>query len=1203
MAQRPVDGVHGKNEISGGRIGTAVQAGKVDQVVIHERRSPATGYLVAAVSGAAMAVLVYFVLAASPRLSWPWPGLSRYGTAAVVAGVAAPLAALGFEVRRRVRRRRSARRLTDDELRRTADRLAHVLATQYAREAELGRIHDPLALPVRWVPADPGLGDHVENLADGPDGGGSLLREGEFSAVAEQYARLPRGRLVVLGAAGAGKSVLVLELARELLRQRGGSGRVPVVLPLSPWNPREHADVWKWAAGALAEAWPEALADTGLPPRDVARQLIGADLVLPILDGFDELPPALRVDALRSLHALLSGDQHFVMTSRTRAYREAVEQTDLRLPGTAAITLRTLSLADVAGLLRRSSRTRAGGRTKWDPVLDRLADPGAAGTREVRRLRTVLGNPLMVSLARTVYSDTVADPAVLLDAGRFDSVRALERHLLSAYVDAVYGAESLRGDRTPWPTADARRWLAYLAHRQRQQGRQDIAWWRMGHLAPRWARLVLSLPLAVCVAAAVAAVQLAWEKRLPLWAVAAGGVLAAATAEWLVVDDDKDAPAPQRLQRPGRAVFREVLGGRWGRYATALALLLPLGLWAAALVGAVAEGTAVSWTLVSAALGLFALRSAVRRPADPESRTPRALLRDDRRAALLLGPVALPNADGVLSGHKAVLGVTALVVGSWSLGRGAELMSSWHWLLLLALGMAAATVWSVAASAWARYGVVRCWLAWRGLLPWRLTHFLEYALEHGVLRSSGGYYRFRHLELQNELADSVDVASDVASSASSDLLASSAASVPRALSASLAASVPSALSASLAGSPAGPRLSVRLAVRATSVLLALLALSASAVLYETSRTAMIPPVPVRTLPSACDLLRPQDLRPLVRKPVVLRDVPAAMTENTGRGGFAQGFKAALRQPVDSCTVAEQDPFRPDVVVTAFTGLGRGEDMWRTGVEAAQQTARSPAPSLYYTGSEQPVADPMAQQLANAYHSAVGYATARADNAVVGVVVNSQFGSTKQVQQAAGIIARGVLHRAGLVARNDGPRLADVPETELPKQSRLTAYVRGRTARLTPDTWSGGEASGLTVADFRARGVWFVLRTPRFVGCTQSEAGEGETAWRCSVGHGKDRFTLDMVVSTCRGSCSDKRVEEFFRARPGPWVGEWPQHDKWTSYRTPEPYRAQLGRMFTSGKGDDLDTHLMWLDVTAPKGSPELAEKVLNDAFAQTGGRS
>ncbi|MBA2807885.1 NACHT domain-containing protein [Streptomyces sp. KM273126] len=1186
MAQRPVDEVHGKNEISGGRIGTAVQAGKVDQVVIHERHSPVVGYLVAAVSGAAMAVLVYFVLAASPRLSWPWPVPSSYGTAAVVAGVAAPLAVLGFEVRRRVRRRRSARRLTDDELRRTADKLAHALATQYAREAELGRIHDPLALPVRWVPADPGLGDHVENLADGPHGGGGLLREGEFGAVAEQYARLPRGRLVVLGAAGAGKSVLVLELARELLKRRGASGRVPVVLPLSPWNPREHADPWKWAAGALAEAWPEALADAGLPPRDVARQLIGADLVLPILDGFDELPPALRVDALRSLHALLSGDQHFVMTSRTRAYREAVEQTDLRLPGTAAITLRTLSLADVAGLLRRSSRTRAGGRTKWDPVLDRLADPGAAGTREVRRLRTVLGNPLMVSLARTVYSDTVADPADLLDADRFHSVRALERHLLSAYVDAVYGAESLRGDRTRWPAADARRWLAYLAHRQRQQGRQDIAWWRMGHLAPRWARLVLSLPLAVCVAAAVAAVQLAWEKRLPLWAVAAGGVLAAATAEWLVVDDDKDAPAPQRLQRPRRAVFREVLGGRWARIATALALLLPLGLWGAALVGAVEEGTAVSWTLVSAMLGLFALRSAVRRPADPESRTPRALLRDDRRAALLLGPVALPNSDGVLSGHKAVLGATALVVGSWSLGRGAELMSSWHWLLLLALGMAAATVWSVAASAWARYGVVRCWLAWRGLLPWRLTHFLEHALEHGVLRSSGGYYRFRHLELQNELADSVDAAS----SASSDLLAPS------------AAAVPSALSASLAASPAGPRRSVRPAVRATSILLALLALSASVVLFQTTGTATLPPVPVRTLPSACDLLRPQDVRPLVSKPVVLRDVPAAPRENTGHGVFAQSFQAALRQPVDSCTVAEQDPFRPDVVVTAFVGLGRGGDM-RTGVEAARQAAMPADSRLYVTGSGQPVADPIAQRLANAYQSAVGYATARVDNAVVGVVVNSQFGSTKQVEQAAEIIARGMLHRAGLVARSDGPGLADVPETEPPKQSRLTAYVRGRTARLTPETWSGGEASGLTVADFRERHVWFVLRTPRFLECGESKAGDDETAWRCTVGNGKDRFTMDMVLSTCRGSCSDKRVQEFFRARPEPWVGDWPQHDRWTNYRTPEPHRAQLGRMFTSGKGDDLDTHLMWLDITAPKGSPELAEKVLNDAFAQTGGRS
>jgi hypothetical protein len=56
-------------------------------------------------------------------------------------------------------------------------------------------------------------------------------------------------------------------------------------------------------------------------------------------------------------------------------------------------------------------------------------------------------------------------------------------------------------------------------------------------------------------------------------------------------------------------------------------------------------------------------------------------------------------------------------------------------------------------ASWGAFGVTRCWLAlWRHL-PWRLMKFLFDAhQQRGVLRQAGGFYQFRHAELQRRLA-------------------------------------------------------------------------------------------------------------------------------------------------------------------------------------------------------------------------------------------------------------------------------------------------------------------------------------------------------------------------------------------------------------------------------------------------------------------
>src|SRR5262249_17814760 len=137
------------------------------------------------------------------------------------------------------------------------------------------------------------------------------------------------------------------------------------------------------------------------------------------------------------------------------------------------------------------------------PVLAGLtAQPptAAAGT-----VAAALATPLMVYLARTVYSDTPHhDPAELLNTTRFPSTEAIEDHLLDEFVPAVYQqprpTQTGHRRRRPWDDpADAHRWHAFLAAHLHRLGTHDLGWWQLRNSVPPTVR-VLSLTLASWVA-------------------------------------------------------------------------------------------------------------------------------------------------------------------------------------------------------------------------------------------------------------------------------------------------------------------------------------------------------------------------------------------------------------------------------------------------------------------------------------------------------------------------------------------------------------------------------------------------------------------------------------------------------------------------------------------------------------------------------
>ena len=170
-----------------------------------------------------------------------------------------------------------------------ADDLAHAVGARLGREEELRRIQDPFPLPVRWELAPDGVLDHWENICRVMPGGSAqpLDLAGRLPEITEVYRRIPSGRLVVLGRAGSGKSVLAVRFVLDMLRSRDPGGVVPVVFSVGSWDPTT-TGFRDWLAGQLVRDYP-GLAANGCGESNLATALVEAGRILPVLDGFDEL--------------------------------------------------------------------------------------------------------------------------------------------------------------------------------------------------------------------------------------------------------------------------------------------------------------------------------------------------------------------------------------------------------------------------------------------------------------------------------------------------------------------------------------------------------------------------------------------------------------------------------------------------------------------------------------------------------------------------------------------------------------------------------------------------------------------------------------------------------------------------------------------------------------------------------------------------
>ncbi|WP_416974151.1 hypothetical protein [Streptomyces sp. 4F14] len=586
---------------------------------------------------------------------------------------------------------------------------------------------------------------------------------GDFTGVADYLEALVPRRLVITGPPGAGKTLLAYELVHRLLSRPDTGAPVPVPVGLPGWDTTE----------PFADWFTERLAHDYLDGSDTtARHLFADGMVMPVLDGLDELDPpgGVRSRAVAALAQLNALEGPLVVTCRSDEYEE-LGRTGDRLLDCATVRIEAVGSADG----RRYLVERAVHQSRLRAMEEELFTPGTATA-------AALTSPWMLTLASLVSRSEAGAARLGSFTGATDTERTrgeVRAALLEALIPTVCAADPVQRRRR-YEAPDVTRWLRLLA--AARDFEIHTLWPVAGPRAARYAAAVITL---ACWLPALALLTLCFHHNdaLPVPGAALLGLLAPAPvlAAW---------EARARHAQPRRMMFQRlrgrpawkrvglgtVLGGvlmlplaplfgqgfalaAGGAFAfvfgfglalsvradidrtallvaaapTALAILTPAGLLAHRLGDFVGLAAGCGAGAVGLAVGVrVGLRSARNKgggapdPNAPGIPTPLSPLRNDALAGLAAGAMTTG------------LALYALLLVDW-------LRVPWPLAAVTATACGLAAGPGFVAITTRQYlGVIA---ATRGRLPWRLAAFLRWCHDRGLLRSAGTAYQLRHDEL------------------------------------------------------------------------------------------------------------------------------------------------------------------------------------------------------------------------------------------------------------------------------------------------------------------------------------------------------------------------------------------------------------------------------------------------------------------------
>lgn len=261
--------------------------------------------------------------------------------------------------------------------------------------------------------------------------------------------------LLILGAPGSGKSITLLQLARDLVTQAEHDESfvqpVPAVFNLATWT--EGQPLVDWLAAELSAKYQI--------PKRIGQPWLENHRLLPLLDGLDEVKPKDRAACVEAINQFgaefgLSG---LVVCSRLEEYINL----PVRLKLNGAIRLQPLSLEQVYDYLEAAG-------SKLDALRVALQVDDS--------LQTLAQIPLTLGVMTLAYQnmpvESLTDPA-------HETIEARRKHLFDVYIERMfrrkgksdyhYGGEQTKG------------WLTWLAQ---QMIRHNQSIFLIEQLQPSW---------------------------------------------------------------------------------------------------------------------------------------------------------------------------------------------------------------------------------------------------------------------------------------------------------------------------------------------------------------------------------------------------------------------------------------------------------------------------------------------------------------------------------------------------------------------------------------------------------------------------------------------------------------------------------------------------------------------------------------------
>ena len=277
----------------------------------------------------------------------------------------------------------------------------------------------------------------------------AITAEQQLGEIFEKMGRT----ILILGEPGSGKTITLLELAKELLvrAQDDPMQPIPVVFNLSTWT--ENRPFKDWLMDELTAKYQ-------IPRRFSGPWLENQRLLL-LLDGLDEVAPQQRAACVKAINAFVDdlGVPGLAVCSRVQEY--AALPVFLKLRG--AICLQPLSSDQINNYLAGAGSSLAALQAvvQTDPVLQELAQ-----------------TPLMLSVMSLAYHDL---PVAALTQGEFDSPEKRRQHLFTTYIDRMLKRQAKAS--APYDSNQVIAWLSWLAN---QMTRNSRAIFLIEELQPSW---------------------------------------------------------------------------------------------------------------------------------------------------------------------------------------------------------------------------------------------------------------------------------------------------------------------------------------------------------------------------------------------------------------------------------------------------------------------------------------------------------------------------------------------------------------------------------------------------------------------------------------------------------------------------------------------------------------------------------------------